>query len=63
MHTQVTQGTAGCHSQDRGAQQGDVAGFFEASAALAEQARETSALIHHAQSQGTLPWIQTPNTQ
>ena len=59
----ATQGAAGRSNQTRGAQQGDVAGSFEASAALAEQARETRALIHQAQAQGTLPWTQTPNTQ
>ena len=47
----VTQGTAGRTPQTRGAQQGDVAGSFEASAALAEQARDTKAIIHQAQAQ------------
>ena len=55
-HTsQVTQGTAGRTKQDKGAQQGDVAGSFEASVALAEQAR-SARLIHQAQADGLLPW-------
>ncbi|MFM7986424.1 MAG: hypothetical protein ACKPKO_44640, partial [Candidatus Fonsibacter sp.] len=42
-HAQVTQGSAGRSRQTRGAQQGDVAGSFEASVALVEQARDTRA--------------------
>ena len=58
--SQVIQGTVGRSTQDRGAQQGAVAGSFEASATLAEQARDTKALIPQAQSDGTLPWATTP---
>ena len=50
----------GRSTQDRGPQQGVVAGSFEASATLAEQARDTKALIPQAQSDGTLPWATTP---
>ena len=54
--SQVSQGTAGRLTQTRGAQQGDVAGSFEASAALAEQARATSSQVHQAQADGNLLW-------
>ena len=53
---QVTQGTAERFTQTRGAQQGDVAGSIEASAARAEQARATRAHIHQAQADGAFPW-------
>ena len=60
--SQVTQGTAGRFTQRLGAQQGDVAGSFEASAALAEQARASRAQIHQAQANGQIPWAhQSPD--
>ena len=52
---QVAQGTTGRRGQDRGAQQGDVAGPFGASAALAEQARDTRVVIRQAHAHGLLP--------
>ena len=54
--SRVVQDTAGRSSQTRGAQQGDVVGSFEASAALAEQARATRAQLHQAQADGLSPW-------
>ena len=54
--SQVVLGTAGRFTQTRGAQQGYVAGSFEASVALAEQARATRARVHQAQADGLIPW-------
>ena len=49
QQAEVIQGPIGRTPHTRGAQQGDVAGSFEASAALAEQARETRAHLHQTQ--------------
>ena len=56
--SQATQGTAGRFTQTLGAQQGDVAGSLEVSAALAEPARASRARIHQAQAHGYIPWAQ-----
>ena len=57
---QVTQGAAGRSNPTRGAQQGYAEGPFEASAALAEQARATTARRHQARAKGAIQWSNNP---